>query len=81
MVQLSGLEAHEKPRIWAWQPFKSLDYTVLFAFITFLFDQFYVKPVSLTWYDLSVILLARCSLNRLGFQLHVDRPYYQIGVH
>ena len=47
MVQLSGLAAHEKPRIWAWQPLKSLDYTVLFTFVTFLFDKFYVEPVSI----------------------------------
>ena len=80
MVQFSSLAAHEKPRIWAWQPLKSLDYTVLFAFVIFLLDKFYVKPVSLTWYSFSVILLARCSFNRLGFQLQVDRPYYQTGV-
>ena len=33
MVQLSGLAAHKKPRIWAWQPSKSLDYKISFAFI------------------------------------------------
>ena len=81
MVQLSGLAAHEKPRIWAWQPLKSLDYMVLFVFVIFLLINSIFKPVTLTWYGFLVILLARRSLNRLGFQLHIDRPYYQTGVH
>ena len=83
MVQLSGLAAHKKPRIWAWQPSKSLDYTVLFAFVNiyFLLTKFYVEPVYLIRYGFSVIILARCLLTRLGFQLQVDIPYYQNGVY
>ena len=43
MVQLIGLAAHKKPRIWAWQPPKSLDYTVFISVLA----AFYVKPIFL----------------------------------
>ena len=62
MVYLSGLAAHEKPRIWGWQPVKSLDYKFLYAFICQVFSLID---------DIYNVLIKRRSLTRLDFQLQV----------
>jgi len=67
MVQLSGLAAHKKPRIWAWQPPKSLDYMV------FHFELWLILIVFLL--ACSNIFSARHFLAQLGLEFYVDSLY------
>ena len=66
MVQLSGLAAYKSLEFGPGSPQKASTTRFYLRFA-----EFYVKPIFLAW---SVILLAQYSLNRLGLQLHVDRP-------
>ena len=79
MVQLSGLAAHKKPRIWAWQPRKSLDYTVFIwvlavfyvkliflGLISHLFRPVFLKPSWFATTRWQTFILNRSFLTRLG---------------
>ena len=80
MVELSGLAAHKKPRIWAWQPSKSLDYKFLFALLvtSFIFiDHFSSKPASFDLARLYVFISTLCFLTRCGLQLSSVKEYNQ----
>ena len=85
MVQLSGLAAHKKPRIWAWQPPKSLDYTVFilnfgwilnwfFGLFNHLLSPAFLKPAWFATLRWQTFILNRSFLNPTWRWFPVNSP-------